>query len=104
MANTNVANFHMQYTDTTSQHWNPTSAKFAGADNLLTALERGWEIDHCVIGRKWYAGMRFVDIYEFKLRRGNDEMEMPVIHNPYIDRFIQQTGVDITKKSDTEAA
>jgi hypothetical protein len=97
--NINVSNFHVQYFDVTSQHWNPSSARFAGADNLLTAMDQGWEISECVQVTHWYAGMRSVRIYEFQLHRGDEKMMMPVIDNPYVERFVIEEEIQMVVKN-----
>ena len=91
----NPTNFHVQYQEMTTQHWHSESERFAGGDNLMTALEHGWEVDKCVLARHWYAGMRSVKVYEFKLRLGDQTMTMPVIDNPYIGRFIDEEGIEL---------
>jgi len=96
--NTNVSNYHVQYFDVTTQHWNPKSARFAGADNLLTAVDKGWEISQCVQVTHWYAGMRSVRIYEFYLKQGDETMMMPVIDNPYIERFVKEENIQLVVK------
>lgn len=98
LKNTNVANFHVQYMDVTSQHWHPKSANFAGGDNLITAVEHGWEVNECILVQHWYAGMRSVKIYEFTLHRGEASMLMPVISNPYVERFIKEEKIKPTER------
>lgn len=96
--NANISNYHVQYFDVTSQHWNPKSARFAGADNLLTAVDKGWVIEQCVQITHWYAGMRSVRIYEFHLKHDDETMMMPVIDNPYVERFIRDEGIQMVVK------
>lgn len=96
----NISNFHMQYLDVTSQHWHPGSERFAGGDHLLTAIEKGWEISECALVTHWYAGMRAVKIYHFVLKRGDQQMTMPVIDNPYIQRLINEGIVSVTTRED----
>lgn len=98
----NVSNFHVLYQDVTTQHWHPDSETYAGGDHLLTALEKGWTIEECVLVRHWYAGMRSVKLYEFKLQRGDTKMLMPVIDNPYIGRFIEEQGVNLIVNEDSQ--
>lgn len=98
---TNVSNFHVQYMDVTSQYWHPKSELFAGGDNLITAVERGWIVEQCVLIHHWYAGMRSVKIYEFTLQRGEDSMIMPVISNPYVARFIKEEEIQLIEKKDS---
>jgi hypothetical protein len=92
----------MQYLDVTSQHWNPDSARFAGGDHLMTALEDGWQVQSCRLVKNWYAGMRFVKIFEFDLINDerSEKMTMPVIHNPYIERFVDEEGIEVIEADD----
>ncbi len=91
-----VSNYHVQYQDLTSQHWNPGSEQFAGADNLTTALSVGWTIDPDVVVRHhWYAGSRCVRIYDFSLRRDQEAMIMPVLENPYVNRMIKKRELNL---------
>ena len=96
--NTNISNFHVQYLDVTSQHWNPQSASFAGGDHLMTAIAHGWDIVRCVETQHWYAGMRSVTVYHFGLERNNEMMDMPVLTNPAVSRFVRQMNLDIVKE------
>ena len=97
--NANVSNFHVQYFDVTSQHWNPSSARFAGADTLLTAVDKGWVISECVQIIHWYAGMRSVRIYEFYLENGDEKMMMPVIDTPFVERFVLEQEIPLIVKN-----
>jgi len=98
---THINNFHMQYNDMTSQHWDSQSESYAGGDNLMTALHQGWDIEHCVEVKHWYAGMRFVKLYQFELARDGKSMTMPVIDNPYVVRFIEEEGITLIVNKDS---
>ena len=64
-------NFHVQYIDV-NRHWSPRSEKYAGGDNLLTAIMRGWEIGNLVtLEQHWNKSGRCVSIYTFLLRKGD---------------------------------
>ena len=81
-------NFHVQYPNIL-RHWSPRSEAFAGGDNLMTAVSRGWEVGNQVTCQKfWHAGVRCVSVYHFTLRKGDTEISMPVIENPYITRML----------------
>lgn len=95
MGNIQISNYHFQYMNVTSQHWNANSEHFAGGDHLLTALHNGWELLRCEEARHWYTGMRSVVLYRFYLKRESDEMMMPVVANPYVERFINQNKLEI---------
>lgn len=96
----NISNFHVQYLNVTSQHWDPDSESFAGGDNLMTALANDWEIDQCVQKLHWFAGMRAITIYEFHLTRNGKKMTMPVVNNPYIVRFIRDYRINVINTDD----
>jgi hypothetical protein len=96
-------NYHVQYLDVTSQYWNPREG-YAGGDHLLTALQNGWEIVECTEEQMWYAGARCVSIYHFKLQRKGETMIMPVINNPYVQRFIIQSQLPVKRKTTSAAA
>jgi hypothetical protein len=90
----------MQYSDLTSQHWHPNSETFAGGDNLITALEKGWSIQKCALVKHWYAGMRSVRIYEFTLNKEDRTVVMPVLDNPYVERFIVDEKIELIESED----
>ncbi len=98
----NVSNFHAQYSDLTSQHWHPGSEGFAGGDNLITALEKGWDIEQCALVTHWYAGMRSVRIYEFTLSKQDRTVVMPVLDNPYVERFVIDEKIALIKADTTD--
>lgn len=96
MMNPNQVNFHVQYQDITSQNWSFSSEKFAGGDNLLTAISRGWEIDERVhLKRHWFAGMRSIEIFHFTIQRDDITVDMPVVGNPYVYRFILEHNIEV---------
>lgn len=96
-------NYHIQYPGVTNQHWHSGSGRYAGGDHLLTALTDGWELQRCLKRDHTYDGMRAVTVYEFHLQRGEDQMVMPVINNPYIERFLYNEQVEVTAKQDEAA-
>lgn len=99
----NVTNYHMQYLDVTSQHWDASSATFAGGDHLMTALDNDWFVKECRLVKHWYTGARFVKIYEFHLiNDAGDTLTMPVIHNPYIERFIDEERIELIDEDDNQ--
>ena len=103
MMNQNQVNFHVQYQDITSQHWSYSSERFAGGDNLLTALSRGWEIEETVVlKRYWFAGMRNIEVFHFTIQRDDTVIDMPVVSNPYVYRFIKNHSLAIIEEEDTQ--
>jgi hypothetical protein len=102
---TAVSNYHAQYVDVTTQHYDPRSERFAGGDQLLTALANRWEVERCVLLRYAFAGRRYSKVYEFTLRRADDVMIMPVIDNPYIKRIVDAYEIELLEaEQDQDAA
>ena len=91
--------------DVTSQHWSYSSERYAGGDNLLTAIARGWTIDSKVrLRRHWFAGMRCIEIFHFTIRRGQVVADMAVIGNPYVQRYLSTQAHDLVEAEDVKAA
>ena len=89
MVKQNEQDLRVQYQDLTSQHWSYSSEQYAGGDNLLTAIARGWEIDQKVtLRRHWFAGMRCIEIFHFIIRRDDVVADMAVVGNPYVYRYL----------------
>jgi len=101
---TAVSNYHAQYIDVTTQHYDPRSERFAGGDQLLTALSNNWEIERCMLLRYAYAGRRHSKVYEFTLRRAGEIMVMPVIDNPYIKRIVDAYEIELYEADQDAAA
>jgi hypothetical protein len=99
----NISNYHTQYNDLTSQHWSSKSEHFAGGDNLITAIEWDWGIEKCALVTHWFAGMRGVRVYEFTLVKGDERIVMPVLNNPYVERFIIDHDIDLIEEVDAPA-
>ena len=66
-------------------------------------LEKKWSIEKCALVTHWYAGMRSVRIYEFTLNKDGRTVVMPVLDNPYVERFIIEEGIDLIKEADAMA-
>lgn len=97
MINRKSTNHHADYLDVT-QHWSPNSEKYAGGDGLITMLDRGWEMHgEAVLEFKRYGEGRFVTIYHVTLERDGEQMSMPVVHNPYINKILRSLNVRIVE-------
>lgn len=82
-------NYHMDYMDVT-QHWHPGSEAYAGGDALLTMISRGWQMQRDVyVEKRDFAGMRSVSVYIVVLERDGEQIEMPLLRNPYINRLLR---------------
>lgn len=97
----NISNYHVQYLDVQNQHWHAGSERYAGGDQLVTALDRGWTVARCAEAKHYYAGMRFVRIFNFKLHKEGQEMTMPVVDNPYVVRFIDEEEIELIREDQT---
>lgn len=82
------SNFHVEYPDM-SRHWDANSERFGGGDALLTRLQTGWTLGDTVWAEQhWHAGTRPVMVLHFRLHKGEEVCDMPVISNPYVRRLI----------------
>lgn len=98
-------NLQVQYQDITSQHWSYSSEHYAGGDNLLTAIARGWEIDRKVVLRRhWFSGMRCIEIFHFTIRREKVVADMAVIGNPYVQRYLSRNSHDLVEEPNAAVA
>jgi hypothetical protein len=96
--NRNVSNYHAQYMDV-MQHWSEESEQFAGADALITALADGWEFGRDVEFEEYhFSGNRSIRVYNILLKRDNEEVVMPVIHNPYVTRMLSREQLNVQQK------
>ncbi|MCY4061010.1 MAG: hypothetical protein OXG53_01440 [Chloroflexi bacterium] len=94
-------NLENQDHDVTSQHWSYSSERYAGGDNLLTAIARGWEIDKVVtLRRHWFAGMRCIEIFHFTIRRDDVVADMAVLGNPYVYRYLAGGAHKLVEEED----
>ena len=75
----------------TNRHYCPKSERYTGADSLLTALERGWEIIECVVDSSNHCVTQSVTVYLFTLKRDFEVKGMRVVGNPYIERLVRQS-------------
>ena len=98
-------NVDSQDQDVTSQHWSYSSERYAGGDNLLTAIARGWEIDRVVtLRRHWFAGMRSIEVFHFTIRRDDVVADMAVLGNPYVYRYLASRPHKLVEEEDGAVA
>ncbi len=78
------------------RHFSPVSELYAGGDQLMTALRRGWQMDMLVFRADHPLGTtRHVSIFSFVLRRDSEKMTLGVVANPYITRLVNELGVHV---------
>ncbi len=89
-----------KYTDK-YHHWCPQSAKYAGGDHLISALRNGWTFEDNTVyaEQSWKSGSRPVTVYHFVLLHDDETMIMPVISNPFIERFMTERLMTIVYDS-----
>lgn len=103
MINRNTTNHHADYLDVT-QHWSPTSEKYAGGDGLVTMLDRGWSLTgEAVVEEKRYAELRSNTIYHLTLVRDGEQIVMPVVHNPYVNKLLRNFNIRVVQKAEAAA-
>jgi hypothetical protein len=95
MVSFDASNSHFQYMDVV-RHWSPISEKYAGGDALITLLNEGWLLNEIVFYEEfWHAGSRLVVIYHVTLVRDDEEMQVPVLSNPYVHRMMMSLPVQV---------
>jgi hypothetical protein len=72
------------------RHWGSISEAFAGADNLLTALERGWKVESVEESEFRFRSRACTTIYDFRLASAQARMLMRVISNPVAARLASE--------------
>ena len=95
MTHYNFVDANSIYMDVT-RHWHAESEKYAGGDALLTALYDGWMVHEVVFREEfWHAGTRCTTVFLFELELDGARMSMPMVTNPYIERFIAQMNMQV---------
>ena len=79
----------------TPRHWHPQSQAYAGGDCLLSALDCGWTVTQMVHCSQSNRGNRRVLVYFFELQRDSENLVMPVISNPYVERLLAGSPLDV---------
>lgn len=87
---------HEKFTET-DQYWSPASEDYAAASQLITVMRDGWKLALPRVNARqlWHSGSRPSTVYEFTLVRGSQLMIMPVLGNPYIERYIFQHDIRV---------
>jgi hypothetical protein len=83
----------------TERHWNSESQRYAGVDQLITYLLNGWDVDDVVLVEK--PADSGAQVYNFCLRRGESNIDIPVIANPHVERIIAHLNLIIFDASIT---
>ncbi len=87
---------HDKFTES-DQFWSPESEDYAAASQLIGAMRAGWRLALPRVSARqiWNSGSRPRTVYEFTLMRGSQLMIMPVLSNPFIERYIIQNDIRI---------
>ena len=96
---------HEKYTEQ-AQHWSADSEAYAAASQLLSALRDGWmlALPQVCARQIWNSGSRPRTVYDFTLARAGQLMIMPVLSNPFVERFILQEGIQAIHDAPERAA
>lgn len=87
---------HEKYTEG-DQYWSAESEEYAAASQLISIMRDGWMLALPRVSARqiWNSGSRPRTVYDFTLMRGSQLMIMPVLSNPYIERYIIQNDLRI---------
>ena len=87
------------------QYWSPESEKYAAASHLISALRAGWDLamPRVRVREIWNSGSRARIVYEFTLVRGSQLMIMPVLANPFIERYLVQNSIRVITGASTDS-
>ena len=79
------------------QYWSPASEDYAAASQLVTALRAGWKLALPRVRARqvWHSGSRPSTVYEFTLMLGSRLVIMPVLSNPFVERFLVKHDIRI---------
>lgn len=77
------------------RHWHSLSQVYAGGDCLLSALDCGWTVRQVVHCGQCHSGYRRSLVYYFELQRGDETLVMPVINNPFIERLLAGSLLEV---------
>jgi hypothetical protein len=78
------------------RHWSPDSEKFTSGEALFNALRDGWQVDGVIFRQDyWHRGGRRVPVYHFNLVRHGKHSKMVIIQNPFVDRLVQNSGIQV---------
>lgn len=81
-----------------ARHWS-SSEGHAPASVLLRMLAEGWQVVEPVEATPhWYGEARYIEIFTFSLRRGDDFMKIPVLGNPVVNRLLAEKQYRIRHK------
>ncbi|MCY3573708.1 MAG: hypothetical protein OXG92_13060 [Chloroflexi bacterium] len=87
---------HDKFTES-PRYWSPESENYAAASQLISALRAGWRLalPQARAHEIWNGGSRARTIYEFTLIRGSRLMIMPVLANPFVERYLIQNDIRV---------
>lgn len=89
------SDFHVDYSNV-YRHWDPRSEAYAGGDALVTMLQAGWHVNDPIYEQPfWYCGNRQVHVLHCVLTRGDEQIVMAVISNPFVVRAMRDRRLKI---------
>ena len=96
---------HEKYTEG-DQYWSPDSEDYAAASQLISIMREGWILALPRVSARQVStsGSRPRTVYDFTLMRGSQLMIMPVLSNPYIERYIIQNDIRVIYDAATASA
>ena len=87
---------HEKFTEG-DQYWSADSEDYAAASQLISILRDGWNLALPRVSARqiWNSGSRPRTVYDFTLMRASELMIMPVLSNPFIERYIIQNDIRV---------
>ena len=100
----NRSDTHEKYTER-DQYWSAESEDFAAASQLVSFLRAGWVLALPRVSARqvWHSGSRPSTVYDFTLVRGSQLVIMPVLGNPFIERYLVQHDIRVIFKAAPQA-
>ena len=92
---------HDKFTEQ-SQHWHAGSESFAAASQLISLIRAGWALEspHVRLRQVDSGRSRPRAIYDFRLIRGRERLIVPVLSNPFIERYLIQQDIRIVHEDE----
>lgn len=80
------------------RYWSP-SQRYASGDQLARCLQEGWGLgEEVLVETHWFGEARFINIYRVTLIRGDQQVTMRVMSNPFVRQLLRdpRLGLKLT--------
>lgn len=77
------------------RYWSPAQV-YASGDQLARLLQTGWSLARQVeVEKIWFGDARFITVFRVVLIRGEEQVNMRVMGNPFIRGLLKDPGLDL---------